>query len=145
LTIPISRRCLQQMRAGECFARRVKRARALESWACVTRLIDTEFSASWECDLCEQSPTEILHGSARNVVVRHFRNERFDVIAHEIELVNIVLLRRMDGKFSRRQAENEPPMPDIHAGKFQNVSQESTIGFGIGAVDNRMRAVDHRL
>jgi hypothetical protein len=51
----------------------------------------------------------------------------------------------MDGDFSRRETEDEPTVPDIHAGKFQNVSQESPVGFRISAVDDRMRAVDHRL
>ena len=71
-------------------------------------------------------------------------DQRFDVGAHQIEFVDVVVLRRMDSDLRRRQAEDQPPMPDIDAGKLQYIAQEGAVGLRIRAVDNRVRSSNQR-
>lgn len=66
----------------------------------------------------------------------HRGAEFFDVVAHEIEFVDVVFLGGMDSDFCRWQTENEPAMADIDVRKFQDVAQESAISFGVCAVDD---------
>jgi hypothetical protein len=43
----------------------------------------------------------------------HRRDEDLDVFAHQIELVNVVLLRRMHGHLGWRQPEDQPAIADV--------------------------------
>jgi hypothetical protein len=49
----------------------------------------------------------------------------------------------MNGNFSRWQPENKPTVANIDAREFQYIAEEISIGFGLRAVDDRVRANDH--
>ncbi len=71
------------------------------------------------------------------------QNQRLDVRAHQIELMHVVVLGRMDRNFRWRQFENQPSMPHIHTGKLEYIPQKGPVRFRILAVDNRVRTDDH--
>ena len=68
----------------------------------MSRLIDAKLAATGQRDVCEQAPALILHRVARDIVLLHARHEGAYVIAHEIELMHIVLGRGMNGHLSGR-------------------------------------------
>jgi hypothetical protein len=69
-------------------------------------LIDAELSAARERELGEQPPAKILHGPAGDAALLHLRDERFDVVRHQIKLMQIVLAGWVDGDFRGRQSED---------------------------------------
>ena len=79
------------------------------------------------------------------VALLHACDERVDVVAHEVELVNVVLTRRMHRNFSGRQTEDQPALVRVDIGKFQDVAQKSAIGFGVCTVNDRVSANNHKL
>jgi hypothetical protein len=109
----------------------------------VPGLIDAELAAARKCDLRQMTPTHVPDGAAPYSVPFHRRDERMDVGAHEVELVDAVLPRRVDGHFRRGEAEDEPPVSDVDVGEPQNVPEERAIRFRFTAVDYRMGADDH--
>src|SRR5262249_50872841 len=109
----------------------------------MTRLIDTEFSAAGKRNLGEQTPAEVLDRSGDNVVLVHFSDERLNVVANEVELIDVVLLRGMHGHFCWRQSEDQPTASNINIGKTQHVPQKCAVRLGIGAVNDRVGARNH--
>jgi hypothetical protein len=106
-------------------------------------LIDTDFATTGQCNMGEDAPALILDVMAGNVVFLHCGDEFPDVVAHEIEFVNIVFVGGVNSNFSGRQTEDEPAMADIDVREFQDIAQESAISFGVCAVDNRVSACNH--
>ena len=70
------------------------------SGARVTRLIDPELATARQGNTREPSPSLVLHRFARRAVSRHFQDERFYVVAHQVELVQVVAVGRMDRHFA---------------------------------------------
>src|SRR5258708_22846635 len=66
-----------------------------------------------------------------------------DVVAHKVELVYVVLVRRMDGHLRGGQAEDEPAVSHVHAGELEHVAQEGPVGIRLSAVDDRVCSDDH--
>jgi hypothetical protein len=58
----------------------------------VPRLIHADLAAAWQREVCQQAPPFILHRVAINHVRLHAGDECLDVVAHEVELVHVVLL-----------------------------------------------------
>ena len=107
------------------------------------RLIDAELAATGQGDLRKPTPALILHGRAGDVVRLHLLDERVDVVAHQIELVHIVLLRWMHGHFGRGQSEDQPAVADIDVRQPEHVGEECAVCLGSVAVDDEMRADEH--
>ena len=74
-------------------------------------------------------------GTAGDIVLAHRSDERLDVIAHEIELVHVVLAGWMDSYFRRRQTKDEPSVPDVDIRQLENVAQKGTVCIRTLAVD----------
>ena len=70
-------------------------------------------------------------------------DERVDVSAHQVQLMVLILLGRMDGKLRGRKSENQPAAANVDMRQFQNVAKERAVCVRILAVDNRVSAVDH--
>jgi hypothetical protein len=60
-------------------------------------LIDTDSSAARQRHLCDKSPALIGYSSALETSRAHLRDKMLDVIAHQIELMPSVFVRRMHG------------------------------------------------
>src|SRR5262249_26888553 len=83
-------------------------SRTLTGRSCMSRLINTEFTSARKRQLSQESPALILHHAARNVRRFHARDECIDVVAHQIQLVTMVGVRRMDSDLRRRQSKDQP-------------------------------------
>src|SRR5207237_5732943 len=74
-----------------------------------------------------------------------FLCRRLDVLAQQVELVIALLLGRVDRKLCGRECEDEPTAARIHGVKPEYVSKERAVRLGIVAVDQNVRARNHRL
>ena len=63
-----------------------------------------------------------------DALVGHLRDERVDIVADQIELVEVVALVAVDAELGRRQLEDQPAAAPIDAGDLQHVAQESAVG-----------------
>jgi hypothetical protein len=64
------------------------------------------------------------------------------VIAHQVELVNVVLVGRMHRNFGRRQRKDQPSVPGIYRTVPEHVAKERTVPRGVLAVDDDVRSLD---
>ena len=94
--------------------------------------------------MSDKAPTLIVDWRTGDVLSIHGRHEGVDVVAQKVELMKVVPLRGMDGNLGRRQGENEPAVPGVDMGQAEDVTQEGTVGSGVGAVDHGVCALDHR-
>ena len=121
------------MLAGEG---RIRRSR-------VTRLIDTQLAAAGQRNLRQHAPALILRLTAGDAAIHHIGDERLDVVAHEVDLMHVVLSGRVYSHLGWRQPEDEPSVTDIDAGKLEDVTQESAVRFRVGTINDRVRADNH--
>ena len=97
----------------------------------MARLVDADRSATRQGEVRQQSPSFVLHRLAVEDMRLHPRDKGFDVIAHEVQLVHVVLLRRMDSNLRWRQAEDQPSVSDIDVRQAKHVAQKRAIGLGL--------------
>ena len=102
----------------------------------MARLVDADLAAARQCEMRQQTPPCILHLLAFDEMSFHTRDKSFDVVAHEVELVHVVLLRRMNSYLRWGQTEDQPSMSNINVRQAKHVTQKRAIGL-------RIRAEDH--
>ncbi len=93
--------------------------------------------------MCDQAVALILHRFAGDLLFLQLRDQRGQVIAHEVKLLHVVLLRRMNRDLGRRKAEDEPAFAGIDVRKPKHIAEEGAVGRDVGAVDDGMGAGDH--
>jgi hypothetical protein len=81
--------------------------------------------------------------TAIDTALFHGGDKSLDVVAHQIELVNVVLFRRVNGDLGRRQAKDKPALTGVDVGEPQNIAEKSTVRIRVLAVNDRMGANDH--
>jgi hypothetical protein len=106
-------------------------------------LIHTKLPATWQPELRYQAIALVLDWVDRDPVSLHFCDERVQIVAHQVELVDVILLRWVHGNLGRRQSEDQPPVADIDVRKFKHITQESTVSLRVRAVNDRMRTTNH--
>jgi hypothetical protein len=106
----------------------------------VAGLIDAERPPTGEPEPDQQAPSLVLNRPTPNIVPLHLRHERFHVVAHQVKLVTVVFVRRVDGDFRRREADNQPPASDINVRQPEHVAQKCAVSICVLAVDDGMRA-----
>jgi len=119
-------------------------ARVHRLGTCVTRLIDSKLASARQRELCKQTPANIAHLCAIDIVLTHLAHERLDILAHQVQLVLVILVGRMHGDLSGEQAEDQPAMTDVHVRQTEQVAQECAVGFGLLATDDDVSSVDHQ-
>ena len=90
-------------------------------WPGVARLVDAELAAAGQRHLREEAPALVADGAAAHLAAGEVRDQRRHVVAHQVELVDVVLLGRVDGHLRGRQAEDQPAVARVHAGKARDV------------------------
>ena len=102
-------------------------------------------SPTWQCQMSKQPPALFLHRTASNSLRLHRGDERRNVIAHQIELVHVVLFSRMYGDFPRRQLEDQPSLAGVYVWEREDIAQESPVSIRIATEDQYMCADEHPL
>src|SRR5215212_1094380 len=94
--------------AAGCSARGEQRAR-------VQRLVEPESAAAWQFDGSDEPPALPCHLAAElHALSLELAYGRFDVVAHEIELITAaVRRRRVRGELRRGQREDKPALASV--------------------------------
>src|SRR5271154_120564 len=79
----------------------------------VTGLVNPDLAAAGKFELGELSPTLVAHIRDLHLPRLQILERRRNVIAHEVEVVLIVLLGIMKCGFERRHGENQPAMAGV--------------------------------
>src|SRR5438270_2423715 len=107
------------------------------------RLIKAYFASAGKLDLRHRTPSCFLNFREFNTLLRERSHLGFQVVAHEIEFMRTILSRRVERGFSRRQAEDQPPVARIHRLESENIAEKCPVRFVVFTVDNHVSARDH--
>jgi hypothetical protein len=109
----------------------------------VPGFIDGKFRAVWEADGGQKSPAlvgDILRDFGAFFL--QLREGRADVVAHEVELVTVVV-SGMNGKLGRRQGEDKPSSARVCRLHAEDVGEECADLLGLRGEHDRMQSGDH--
>ena len=95
------------------------------------RLRHTNLASSRERNVSQTPPLFFLNLAAPDLLCRHLGYECVHVVAHEVEFMDIISLRRVKRHFRRRKGKDEPTSAYVDTGESDNVAQERSIGFRI--------------
>jgi len=85
----------------------------------------------------------MMNLAAGDLTILHLADESRNVVAHQIEFVNVSPFGWMDRDFGGRQRKDQPSAADIDIRQFEDVASKRSIGFGILAVNDRVRPDTH--
>jgi hypothetical protein len=107
------------------------------------RLIEVDFASAGKAHLGDETPLRFLNFTAFHVLLRQRGHFGFQVIAHEVKLVKIVIIRGMECRFCRRQGKNQPAVTGVYGFETEDIAEKYAVRFGVFAVDNHVRSSDH--
>src|SRR5208337_1263954 len=105
-------------------------------------LVQPDLATSGENNRGQAAPAHLLHRTTLHFLPFQRLHRRLQVVAHEVQFVQVVLFGRMKRSFCGRQRKDEPAVTSIHRGKLENIAKESAIAFRILAVDDGMSTGD---
>src|SRR6202044_1812681 len=73
----------------------------------------------------------------------HVGDERVNVVAHQIKLVDVILLGGVHRHFCGWQREDQPAVTGVGVAVLQNVAEEGAVGVGVLAVEDDVSSMDH--
>src|SRR4051794_10707341 len=97
----------------------------------VPRLVQSELAAAGGGDLGHPAPFALADRAALDALALQRRDGRIDVVAHQIELVEIVPLALVDPELGGREAEDEPAAARVDARHFEHVAEEFAVRLGV--------------
>src|SRR5262245_13341686 len=118
----------------------------MEAQGCrMLRLVKADLTSARKRDFTNRTPSSFLHIRTVDALLGEGRHLGPQVFAHEIQLMYVVLIRRMERSLRRRQCEDQPTAAGVHGHKSKDVSEKGAISLRVLAVDDDMSANDHRL
>src|SRR5262249_44830379 len=114
-----TRSLLGHSRPGASISSGAHRFRSRVAW-----LINAEFPTARQPERREQSPARAVHRVTGDALLLHLRDQPFDIVAHQIEPVNVVTVRGMYGDFRRCQAKDQPAVAHVNMRQSEDVPQE---------------------
>src|SRR3989475_11405590 len=106
-------------------------------------LIKADLASAGKPHLRNGTPSCFLNFRALNALLCEGSHFGFQIVAHEIELVGVTLIGRVDCGFSRRQGEDQPAMTRIHGFETEDIAEKCAVRLGVLTVDNYVSAKDH--
>src|SRR5580704_14684917 len=104
------------------------------------RLIKADFASTRKPHLHNGTPSCFLDSRELNAPLCERSHLGFQGVAHEIEFVGAILIRRVECGFCRRQGEDQPAMTRIHGLESENVAEKCAVRFGVFTIDNYVSA-----
>src|SRR5208337_1285225 len=77
----------------------------------VLGLVQPDLPASGQKDRGQTAPAHLLHRATLHFLPHQRLHRRFQVVAYEVQFVQVVLLGRMKRSFRRRHRKDEPTEP----------------------------------
>jgi len=109
------------------------------------RLIKANVASTGKSHLRYGTPSCFLNIRALNAPLREGSHFRSQILAHQIEFVGAILIRRVECCFCWRQGEEQPAMTRIHGFESEDVSKKCAVRLGVLTVDNYVSARNHLL
>ncbi len=106
-------------------------------------LIQADLPPTRKSDFRHGTPSGFFNLRADNAFLKKSVHFGSKVIAHEIELMETILICGVNGQFRRGKHEDEPIVAGIHRRKFKYVTKERSVCGSIRAVHNDVSAVYH--
>src|SRR6266446_1291460 len=106
-------------------------------------LVKADRDCTWKRNLCNGTPSYFLNYRTNHVLHREGSHFGFQVVAHEVEFVDAILIGRVECGFCWWQGEDQPAMTRIHGPKPENLAEKCTVRLGVFAVDNHMGTGNH--
>ncbi len=106
------------------------------------RFVHPQFSATWECDCCRTAPASLANIAAFNAFPFQLLNALLNVVAHEVDFVEL-FIGRMQGKFRSRKCKYEPSPTGVNGVKAEHIAKEYAIFFCVFRINERADASDH--
>jgi len=107
------------------------------------RLIKADLASTGKPHLRNGTPSFFLNFRALNVLLREGSHFGFQIVAHEIEFVDAILIGRVESGFCRRQGEDQPAMTRIHGFEPEDVTEKCAVRLGVFTVHNYVSARNH--
>src|SRR5438445_3925683 len=107
------------------------------------RLIKADLASAGKLHLRNGTPSWFLNFRALDALLCEGSDFGFQVVAHEIEFVDTILIGRVECGFCRRRGEDQPAMTRIHGFEPEYVAEKCAVRFGVFAVDNYVSARNH--
>src|SRR4029077_2747102 len=107
------------------------------------RLIQPDLASSGQPHFRNGTPSFFVNFRALHALLRQCSDLRFQVIAHEVEFMDRILLRWVECGFWGRQGKDQPTMPRIHGFEPEDVTKKCAVGLDVFAVDNHVSAKNH--
>src|ERR1700687_4430074 len=107
------------------------------------RLIEGDSASTGELHLRDGTPRSFPNLRELDVLFREGSHLGFQVVAHQIELVNTILIGRMERGFCRRQGENQPASARIHGFESENIAEKCAVRLRLFAENNYVSARNH--
>src|SRR5215831_12554554 len=107
------------------------------------RLVESKGDAARDRDRRDAPPTLIRDWAGFDTLRLQLDERSIDVVAHEIQLVRLMILR-MNPKLRRRQREDEPSAARVDVRGVEDVAKKRADGVGVLRIDERVHSGDHR-
>ena len=107
------------------------------------RLIKADLASTGKPHPRNGTPWCFLNFRALNVLLRERSHFGFQILAHEIEFVDTILIGRVKCSFCRRQGEDQPTMTRIHGFEPEDITEKCAVRLGVFTVDNYVSAGNH--
>src|SRR5215470_3733190 len=111
----------------------------------VLRLVETDLAPAWKLDFGNRTPSGFLHIRTVDAFLSERRHLGFQIFAHEIEFVYVVLIGRMKRGLCRRHREDQPAVAGVHGRESKDVPKKGAVSFRILAIDDHMSAIYHEV
>src|SRR6267142_2899639 len=107
------------------------------------RLIQVDVASTRKAHLRNGTPSLVLNFRALDILLRQGSHFGFQIVAHQIEFMDTILLARVERRFRWRQCEDQPAMARIHGSKAEDVAEKCAVSLSVFAVDNDVSAGNH--
>jgi hypothetical protein len=77
-----------------------------------------------------------------------FRVQRLDfgrqIVAHQIQLMSIIISGGMERRFGGGERENKPSVTGVDGWKSKDIAEEGSVRIRVRGVNHRVSAIDHQ-
>src|SRR5437899_12939043 len=107
------------------------------------RLIKADLASAGKPHLRNGTPSWFLNCRALDALLCEGSHFGYQIVGHEIEFVDTILIGRVECGFCRRQGEDQPAMTRIHGFEPKDVAEKCAVRLGVFTVDNYVIARNH--
>jgi hypothetical protein len=107
------------------------------------RLIEVDLASTRKPYLPNGAPPHLLNVRALNALLREGSQFGLQIVTHEIQLMDIILIGRVERGLCRRQSEDQPATTRIHGFEPKDVAEKCAVSLDIFTVDNDMSPRNH--